>query len=141
MSIADVAALTSVAGFGYEGLTQRELVSQVVGAGVDVLVDVRLNPISRKPGLSKNALSAALQDAGVRYIHLRGLGNPKWNRQGFSVADPQARAVYRDLLRKDEGLRDLQVLRSLCASGLTAGLLCFEKSQQHCHRDVILSVV
>ncbi|PPJ18215.1 hypothetical protein C5E45_10195 [Nocardia nova] len=40
-------------------------------AGVATVVDVRLTPISRKPGLSKTKLSAALAEAGIRYVHLR----------------------------------------------------------------------
>lgn len=140
MSVAALRADTPVLGFGYEGLTQAELVERIVAAGVTVLVDVRLNPISRKRGLSKTALCAALDAAGVRYVHLRGLGNPKWNREGFATLDPAPRATYREMLSSGEGQRDLDALRGLCAQE-AVGLLCFEASPQHCHRDVLLDVL
>ena len=127
-------------GFGYEGLTQEELLRWVVAAGVTVLVDVRLNPISRKQGLSKTSLAAAANAAGLRYVHLRGLGNPKWNREGFATEDLHPRRVYRELLSRDEGKRDLEVLRLLCASE-AVGLICFEAAEDHCHREVILDLL
>lgn len=140
MSVTAVSADTPVLGFGYEGLTQAELVAVVADSGVTVLVDVRLNPISRKRGLSKTALSAALDAAGIRYVHLRGLGNPKWNREGFATLDPRPRATYREMLTSGDGQRHLDALRALCAQE-TVGLLCFEASPQHCHRDVLLDLL
>ncbi|WP_258081414.1 DUF488 domain-containing protein [Nocardia nova] len=56
---------------GYEGRRADELVMLLAEAGVATVVDVRLTPISRKPGLSKTKLSAALAEAGIRYVHLR----------------------------------------------------------------------
>ncbi|HLL68589.1 MAG TPA: DUF488 domain-containing protein [Micromonosporaceae bacterium] len=43
-------------GVGYEGRTIEELIAQLHALGVSRLVDIRLNPLSRKPGLSKTAL-------------------------------------------------------------------------------------
>lgn len=42
---------------GYEGRTAEELVVTLAEADVDVLVDIRLTPLSRKPGLSKRQLA------------------------------------------------------------------------------------
>jgi uncharacterized protein (DUF488 family) len=56
---------------GYEGRTAQSLVQLLVDAGVDVVVDVRLTPLSRKPGLSKTRLGELLADVGVEYRHLR----------------------------------------------------------------------
>lgn len=140
MAIGGTGLTAPVFGFGYQGLTQGELLQNMVAAGVTVVVDVRLNAISRKRGLSKTALMAAANDAGLRYLHLRGLGNPKWNREGFATPDPQARRVYRELLGRDEGRRDLEALRLLSASE-HVGLLCFEAAEQRCHRAVILELL
>ena len=56
-------------GIGYEGLPLHSLVEQLQADGVEVVVDVRLNAISRKVGYSKRALAAALEAAGIRYVH------------------------------------------------------------------------
>ncbi|MFE2500029.1 DUF488 family protein [Streptomyces scopuliridis] len=47
---------------------------------MSLVADVRLTPISRKPGFSKTRLPHALDEAGITYTHLRALGNPKDNR-------------------------------------------------------------
>ncbi len=124
-------------GFGYEGLTQQDLIRDLRAAGVTVLVDVRLNPVSRKRGLSKKALAAGLLEAGIGYVHLRGLGNPKWNRAGFAVDDPVSRGIYAEFLTHGDGQRDLTILRGLCRTE-TVGLLCFEGAERRCHRSIIL---
>ena len=56
---------------GYEGREVDDLVSHLLRESVDVLVDVRLTPISRKPGLSKRRLTEALASVGVSYVHFR----------------------------------------------------------------------
>src|SRR5258707_759886 len=76
--------LSGLVGVGYEGRTVDELVAHLVAVGVSRLIDVRLTPISRKRGLSKTALGAALADVGIEYEHRRELGNPKTNRAGFT---------------------------------------------------------
>jgi hypothetical protein len=45
---------------GYEGKSVGDIVAQLLQQDVRVLVDVRLTPLSRKPGLSKTKLSQAL---------------------------------------------------------------------------------
>ncbi|MDQ3504076.1 MAG: DUF488 domain-containing protein [Actinomycetota bacterium] len=54
-----------------------------------MLLDVRLNAISRKPGFSKKRLTAALAAVGIGYRHARALGNPRDNREPFHSADPR----------------------------------------------------
>ena len=49
-------------------------------AGVKLLVDVRAVASSRRPGFSKNQLAAGLDERGISYLHLRGLGTPKDGR-------------------------------------------------------------
>jgi len=61
----------TIVSVGYERRTSEELVSLLVSNRVDVLVDVRLTPLSRKRGLSKTALREALESAGIEYLHER----------------------------------------------------------------------
>jgi uncharacterized protein (DUF488 family) len=127
-------------GVGYEGRTVDELVAQLVAMGVSRLVDVRLTPISRKPGLSKTALGHALSAAGIAYEHRRALGNPKANRAGFAgPADERedALARYRMLLRRPEASDALDEVADAGQRERVA-VLCFEADQSRCHRDVVL---
>src|SRR5438552_16030725 len=81
-----------VIGFGYQGHTLDTFIDGLGTAGVRLLVDVRLTPTSRKPGFARTRLQAALRAAGIDYLHLSTLGNPKANRAGFA-GPPAARAT------------------------------------------------
>lgn len=130
-------------GIGYEGQSLHSLTSDLAGAGVDVVADVRLTPISRKPGFSKTALSEALESVGMQYLHLAILGNPKQNRAGFggSAAERRmARARYQEFLDADEQRGALDHLSRLAMQG-TLAVLCFEADQSRCHRDLVLAAL
>lgn len=128
-------------GIGYEGHDQASLVATLREQHVQVVADVRLNPISRKAGLSKTALSKALRAGGIDYVHLRGLGNPKTNRPGYGdVNDLAPRQVFERLLQQPEAVADLERLRSL-AKGQRVALLCFEKDERLCHREQVLDAL
>lgn len=136
MGEANEPALVSV---GYERRTADELVDLLVENAVDVLVDVRLNPISRKRGLSKTALTQALASAGIEYRHERTLGNPKENREGFRNGLASARQLYINALADGaaEALRRVTEL----ASERRVALLCFERDHAQCHRSCITEAV
>lgn len=130
-------------GIGYEGSDIDGFVERITRADVDIVADVRLTPVSRKHGFSKNALADALEAVGVQYIHLRALGNPKVNRPGFSGTPGEsrvARAHYEDLLRGSEATVALDHLTALTRTHRVA-VLCFEADEGRCHRDLVLSAI
>jgi len=135
---------TNVIGVGYEGLDLDGLVSKLRLRGVKTLVDVRLNPISRKRGLSKTALRTRLDVDGIAYEHLPALGNPRDNREGFGevegAAATDARNRFKDLLETDSAHIALDRVLALTETG-TVALLCFEADETRCHREQILSAL
>lgn len=62
---------------GYEGAEIGSFVAALTAAGVSVVVDIRDVAHSRKPGFSKSSLRQHLTTAGLGYVHLRDLGDPK----------------------------------------------------------------
>ncbi len=126
----------SLVSTGYEGADVSDLVDRLLTMRVDVLVDVRLTPLSRKPGLSKNRLAAALGVAGIKYVHLRALGNPKENRDGFRAGSQVSRDRYRELLDAPAAKEALAHVAELLDGG-TVALLCFERDHQTCHRGLV----
>lgn len=134
----------NVIGAGYEGLDLDGLVSKLRLRDVRTVVDVRLNPISRKRGLSKTALRIRLADEGIDYEHLPSLGNPRDNRDGFAELDgPAARGARRrfdDLLGTGAARQALDRVIELADAG-TVALLCFEHDETRCHRELVLSAV
>ena len=127
---------TTIVSIGYEKRSIEDLIDLLADNAVELLVDVRLNPISRKKGFSKTALTLALADAGIEYRHERGLGNPKENREPFRQGLQSARDRYQEHLQNGaasvyQGVIDL-------ASTSRIALLCYERDHDECHRSCIL---
>lgn len=131
-------------GVGYEGLNVDQLVERLTAESVEVLVDIRLTPLSRKPGLSKRALAESLSAAGIRYIHDRRLGNPKENRPAYADATSQAgiaaRVRYREIISEGDGAEAVHELAALAERHAVA-VLCFEADESHCHREQVIAAV
>jgi transcriptional regulator with XRE-family HTH domain len=126
---------------GYEGRDIDSFVASLLDSRIDVVADVRLTPISRKKGFSKIRLGQALAEAGIEYTHLRGLGNPKDNRAPFWDGRLDVgRARFRGVLRSDEAQSDLDRLAEQARQSRVA-VLCFEKDESRCHRQVVLETV
>lgn len=133
------AGLVSV---GYEGRSIDDLVQSLRDAGVSLVADVRLTPISRKPGLSKTRLAERLADEGIGYVHLRALGNPKDNRAGF--ADErigEALARFYSIMDGDQQARSQLKTLAESAAHQRVAVLCFERESTRCHRRAILDVL
>jgi uncharacterized protein (DUF488 family) len=97
-------------------------------------------PGSRNPVVSKTALGDALREAGIEYVHLRALGNPKPNRERYRAGDVEAgAAVYRRHL--SNGSRPALVELAESLSDDPPCLLCFERNHAECHRDVIVEAL
>lgn len=128
--------LPTFVSIGYERRTLEELISLLQENDVEVLVDVRLTPLSRKPGLSKSALAEALQRAGIEYRHERELGNPKENRDAFRRGLKSARRRYSQHLLNGAST----VYQEVIALAYTTrpALLCVEREHAECHRASIL---
>lgn len=124
---------------GYEGMTVESLVDRLAGAKVTTLVDVRLNPISRKPGFSRKRLTEALAVAGIEYLHEKDLGNPQDNRESFRTGDGEmGRERMRAMLEHGSGpALDRLVER---AGGERIAVFCVEREQDRCHREVIINM-
>ena len=128
-----VVALVSL---GYEGRTADELIANLQSESVSVLVDVRLTPLSRKPGLSKHRLAQALAAVGIQYVHLPALGNPPENRSAFRAGDPLSRKHYQSILQQQNAAEAIQHVAELLDGG-TVALLCFERQHESCHRHLV----
>lgn len=127
---------------GYELATPTTLVDALLAAKVDLLVDVRAVPNSRRPGFSKKALTAACGEAGIDYLHLRGLGTPADGRAAARAGrHAEMRAIFAKQLKTLEARDDLFLLMEVINAGRSACLLCLEASPEHCHRRLVAKAV
>jgi len=122
---------------GYEGVTLAAFLAALREAGVTTLVDVRDAPVSRKKGFSKRDLAAALQEAGIAYVHLRWLGNPKPGREAGRAGDIETyhRHYFARLATPEAQAALAEAARLADAGG--ACLMCFERDPAHCHRTLV----
>lgn len=126
-----------VATIGYEGATPAGLVAALKQAGVVTLVDVRAIANSRRPGFAKRALSAAMAEAGIGYVHLPALGTPASGRQAARSGKPEVmRRIFGAHLAGTEPQAALAELRDLAARQPVC-LLCLEADPKNCHRTLV----
>ena len=119
---------------GYERALLGDVIAALSAVGVATVIDVRDRPISRRPGFSKRQLAAAVEEAGMRYVHLQALGTPpegrlanrrrEWNRFWGIVEEKLARPEAELALQRATDL----------AQAATSCLLCYDSDWRICHR-------
>jgi uncharacterized protein (DUF488 family) len=132
------ASLTALATIGYQSATVRTFLDALREGGVELLVDVRAVASSRRPGFSKSRLAANLAEAGIGYVHLRGLGTPAEGRAAARAGQyAQLRSIFREHLATPAARAELDELADLVRAGPRVCLLCFEAAPEHCHRSMV----
>ena len=127
---------------GYEQTPAQAVLDELEQAGVKLLVDVRAIASSRRPGFSKNQLAAGLDQRGISYVHLRGLGTPKEGRLAARSGDiATLQKIYARHLKTPQAKEELDELTSLVKSGRRVCLLCYERDVAHCHRRRVAEII
>lgn len=112
----------------------------LVDAGVDTLVDVRRFPGSRRhPQFGRDALAAAVHEAGLRYTWQgEALGGRRQHRPGsrHTALRNAAFAGYADHMDTPAFRTAVDDLITLAATELPA-VLCAETLWWHCHRMLV----
>ena len=130
--------MPTLATIGYEGATVASFLDALRAAGVGLLVDVRALASSRRPGFAKTRLAANLAEAGIDYLHLRGLGTPADGRAAARAGrHDEMRRVFLEHLATPEAHAALASLADLVGAGRRACLLCYEADPAHCHRTLV----
>ena len=126
---------SSLVTIGYEGREPDTYVRALVRAGVTILCDVRRNPVSRRPGFSKKALTAAAGAAEIRYEHLPQLGIASERRKHLETEEDVARlfAEY-DRVDLPRETAAIETIEGWMRAGETVALTCLERDPAHCHR-------
>lgn len=122
---------------GYEGKKFELYLNELIQEDIKVLVDVRKNAHSMKYGFSKSTLKNAVENLGIKYIHIPNLGIESENRQTL-----QTKADYDELFREysktfKSKVNDLEHLNTLIENQQRVAITCFENDVSYCHRGVI----
>ncbi len=138
---AAAAAPPAIATIGYEKATPDQVIAALATAGIDILVDVRAVARSRRPGFSKGNLSAAVEAAGIRYVHLRGLGTPEAGREANKAGRmDDFEAIFRAHMASAAARADLERAAELASSSRIC-LLCLEGDHRRCHRLIVADML
>jgi uncharacterized protein (DUF488 family) len=121
---------------GYEGKSIDRFLNELIMNNINVLVDIRHNPVSMKYDFSGGKLREYCRIRGIEYASIPELGIPSALRQ--NLRDP---ADYRRLFaryRRDvlpNADKHLQLLSNILEQGKRVALLCFEREHELCHRN------
>jgi uncharacterized protein (DUF488 family) len=127
---------------GYEQTPSKAVLDELEQAGVKLLVDVRAVASSRRPGFSKNQLAAGLEERGISYLHLRGLGTPKDGRLAARSGDIAAlQRIYARHLKTPLAKEELDELSLLVKTEGPVCILCYERDHTQCHRKWIAEII
>jgi uncharacterized protein (DUF488 family) len=126
---------------GYEKALLKDVVSTLAAARVATLIDVRDRPISRRPGFSKRQLAAAIEEAGMRYVHLQALGTPPEGRLAGKRREwDRFWGIVEEKLARPEA--ELALLEAAeIAEAAPSCLLCYEADWQICHRRRVAEIL
>jgi uncharacterized protein (DUF488 family) len=126
---------------GYEGMALSAFTDALTKARVTVLADVRAIAHSRRPGFAKTALRTAVEAAGIQYLHIPGLGNPKAGRQAAWAGDVNGyERIFRAHLNLAMAQSGLANLASVARRRRTC-LMCMEADPADCHRSIIAAAI
>jgi uncharacterized protein (DUF488 family) len=127
---------------GYEQTPSKSVLDELEQAGVKLLVDVRAIASSRRPGFSKNQLAAGLDERGISYLHLRGLGTPKSGREAARSGNfGVLHKIYAAHLKTAQAKEELDELSALVKKAGPVCILCYERDHSHCHRQWIAEII
>ncbi|MDJ0609722.1 MAG: DUF488 domain-containing protein [Kiloniellales bacterium] len=133
--------MTVLATIGYERCALDEVIAALRAARVSLILDIREAPVSRRPGFSKRALAAALAEAGIDYLHLRGLGTPKAGRDAARAGEIATfHRIFAEHMESAAAQADLDRAARYAHLG-GACLLCYERDHRRCHRDVVAATL
>ena len=125
---------------GHSTRSLEDLVRLLRASQIACLADVRTSPWSRHtPQFNREALTADLPKASLRYVHLPRLGGLRKSRGEESPNKGWRSAGFRgfaDYMQTDEFARGLDELWDL-AGLLQTAIMCAEALYWRCHRSLI----
>jgi uncharacterized protein (DUF488 family) len=126
---------------GYQGRSLPEFLAALEAAGIEQVIDVRRNALSRKRGFSKRALAEACSSKGIAYVHVPELGVASELRKHLDSEQEYAQlfeTYTRDLLPL--AAHFVETTAGLIRDMVSA-VVCFERDVTMCHRGPLAEVL
>lgn len=127
---------------GYEGISLEEYLTRLLKNNVNVLVDVRNNPLSMKYGFSKNQLKNFCGSLGIKYVHVPEVGIQSEQRQELNSQADYDKLF--EIYRKQNLTKTIDVqtqILNLLKENNRIALTCFEANICQCHRKHLAEAI
>jgi len=124
---------------GHSNRTIEEFIGLLRQNGVECLLDIRTVPKSRhNPQFGQDQLAAALEDAGIEYRYMRGLGGLRHPRKDSENAGWRNLSFrgYADYMQTEEFAENVDAVVELGRSKCCV-LMCAEAVPWRCHRSLV----
>jgi uncharacterized protein (DUF488 family) len=120
---------------GYERRSFGEYCQLLQQHDVDILCDVRKDPVSRKPGFSKKSMQEQWAQAGITHQHYPELGVPKERRKKINTkADLKQLFEWYHKTVLPKTIATLRQLQQQLEDQKRLALTCYERDVRECHR-------
>lgn len=123
---------------GYQGRSLVGMCELLADQSVDLLIDVRERAWSNRPEFRKTALSLALANHDIEYVHVREAGNPFRPRGGDIIDAVECMKRYRRYLRSTPSVVETV---TLLIRRRRVAILCYEAKSEDCHRGVLVAAL
>lgn len=109
---------------GYGSRSREKVLSMLKSSGIELVVDIRRWPTSKRGDFTRESLESWLSQAGIKYVWMGdALGG--YRRGGFE-----------QYMKSSRFRKGIQELLSLASQHRTC-LLCLEENPRGCHRRFI----
>jgi len=126
---------------GYQQKSVDAFFDSLLRAGIQVVVDVRANPVSRKYGFARSSMRGIAEKLDMEYRHLPHLGIPSKKRVGLGTEASYKRLL--DMYERDilpDRRADVDELARMMKTQPSV-LVCMEQDVTCCHRSRLASAV
>lgn len=134
-------AAAAVYTIGYEGKTVDAFFNYLLEKGIETIIDVRANPVSRKYGFAGKRMKQIGENLGMDYLHLPSLGVS--SRERANLSDEVSYIRYFTKYEHDILAHREQEIKEVGAfmRGIPSVLVCVEKDAECCHRSKLAEFV
>ena len=126
---------------GYQQRTVDAFLAALISDGIEAIIDVRSNPVSRNYGFAGRTLAALAEKVNLEYHHLPELGIPSNERKGLTSAAKYKKLFehYCETVLPAQTIAVEKIVE--LAKNKPSALLCYEADPEFCHRRPLADVV
>jgi len=126
---------------GYQQRTVDAFLAGLMSDGIEAIIDVRSNPVSRNYGFAGRTLAALAEKVNLEYHHLPELGIPSNERKGLTSA-AKYKALFENYCETILPVQTIAVEKIVeLVKDKPSALLCYEADPEYCHRRPLADVV